>query len=176
MTIRRWCIGLASASIFVMSIWLLSSVPQAMAETLSSQGFVHVTKAEMIPIADVEGHAITLGVREGATRFENGDWAWVKATSTGDFIKGAGPFDQYTTFRFLDGSTLTVHTKGMVEATPQGVASAAKWAGDIIHGTGRFQGIKGTVTTSGKMLPPEKGEPVGKSFVESTFVYTLPSK
>ena len=176
MDLQRRSVGLAIASIFVTGIWLLGSVPQATADTLTFKIFSHVTKAEMVPIADVEGHVISLTVREGAAVFENGEWAWIKATQTRDLIKGAGTSDVYETITFLDGSTLTFRMKGTLEATPQGATSAAKWSGETTHGTGRFQGIKGTVMTSSKVLPPEKGEPAGKSLVEGTLVYTLPGK
>ena len=176
MTIRRGFIGLAIATALVIGTVFPGSAPQATAETLNFKAFNHVTKSEMIPIADVEGHTIIVGTREGVTVFGNGDWAWIKAVAVYDFIKGAGPFDQYGTYTFLDGSTFIVRTKGTVEATPQGVSSAVKFTGDIIHGTGRFQGIKGTITTSGKVLPLEKGELGPKAFVEGTLVYTLPSK
>ena len=176
MAIRRGFIGLAITTVLVVGICLLGSVPQATAETLNYKGFNHATKAEMIPIADVEGHVITVSVREGVTVFGNGEWAWSKATLVSDMIKGAGPFDQYATLTFLDGSTMTTRTKGTFEASPQGVASGAKWAGDIIGGTGRFQGIRGTITSSGKILPLEKGELLPKALTEGTLVYTLPSK
>jgi hypothetical protein len=39
-----------------------------------------------------------------------------------------------------------------------GCSLRGKGTGDIIHVTGRFQGVKGTMTTSVKLLPPEKGE------------------
>ncbi len=77
---------------------------------------------------------------------------------------------------FQDGSTIIQHSKGTVGATSAGVSSSAKRTGEIIHGTGRFQGIKGTMTTSAKLLLPEKGELGGKSLGEGTMVYTLPSK
>jgi hypothetical protein len=156
--------------------FLLGSVRQATAETLNFKSLNHVTKSESFPIADVEGHVINVSVREGAMVFGSGEWAWVKATVVSDSIKWAGPFDQYATTTFLDGSTYTTHTKGRIEATPAGPPSAVKWAGDIIQGTGRFQGIKGTVTTSAKMLPPEKGELGPKVVAEGTLVYTLPGK
>ena len=78
MTIRRWCIGLASAIVFVIGICLLGSVPQANAETLNCKTFSHVTKSEMVPVGDVEGHFIGVLVREGVTVFGNGEWAWMK--------------------------------------------------------------------------------------------------
>jgi len=176
MAIRRCFIGWAIVSIFVIGIWPLGSVPQATAETLNFRIFNHVTKAEGFPIADVEGHLIAVSVREGAIVFENGELGWAKGTLVADFIRGTGPADMYSTFTLQDGSTITTHTKGMTQGTPQGVPSAVKFTGDIVHGTGRFQGIKGTMTSLAKILPPEKGEIFGKALGEITLVYTLPSK
>ena len=176
MVIRRGFIGLAIVSIVVIGIVFLGFVPQATAETLNFKGFNHVTKMEMVPIADVEGHSVGLAVREGVTILENGELAWVKAVNMGDFIKGAGTFDMYSTFTFQDGSIIITRTKGKVEATPTGVSSDAKWTGEIIHGTGRFQGIKGTVTGTAKNLPPVKGEIIGKALSEWTMTFTLPPK
>jgi hypothetical protein len=44
------------------------------------------------------------------------------------------------------------------------------------RGTGRFQGIKGTLTNTTKLLPPEKGEPAPKALTENVSLYTLPGK
>jgi len=176
MAIRRGFMGLPVASIILIGIVFLGSVPQATAETLTFKMLTHGTKAEMVPIADVEGHVIGVSVREGVTVFDNGEWVWTKGSFMHDMIKGVGATDAYFTFTFLDGSTFIARAKGTAEATPQGVISAYKWTSDIINGTGRFQGIKGTITFSSKFLPPEKGEPVGKALAEGTLVYTLPSK
>lgn len=176
MALRRCSTGIISASIFLVGIWLLGSVTQATAETLNLKFFTHVTKTEMVPIADVEGHFIGVSVREGVTVFENGELGWVKAALILDLIKGAGTFDSYATYTLMDGSTFTVRNKGTMEATSQGVSTGAKRTGDIICGTGRFQGIKGTITSSTKLLPPEKGERERKALSEGTLVYTLPSK
>ena len=176
MAIRRFFVGLAIASIFVMSIWPLGSVPQATAETLNFKGFNHVTKSERFPIADVEGHIVNVHEREGAIILENGELGWTKVTAIVDQIKGTGTVDSYATYTFLDGSTFTTHHKGRLEASPRGAPSAVKFTGDIINGTGRFQGIKGTITSSTKLLPPEKGDRGSKGLDETTLVYTLPSK
>jgi hypothetical protein len=176
MALPKRFMGLASVSIFVIGFVFLASVPQATAETLHYKTFSHVTKSEMVPIADAEGHFIGVLVREGVAVFGNGEWAWMKGAYIRDTIKGAGTGDSYLTYTFLDKSTITVHRKGAMEATPAGDTSGSKWAGDVIHGTGRFEGIKGTVTSSSKILPPEKGEPVGKGLSEGALVYTLPGK
>jgi hypothetical protein len=176
MAIRRFFIGLAVAGIFVIGIWFLGFIPEATAETLNFRTFNHVVKAEAVSIPDAEGHLVRLTLREGAQIFENGELGWMKMVLYNDLIKGAGAIDMYNTVTFQDGSTITTHSKGRVEATPAGLQTGSKFTGEIIHGTGRFQGIKGTVTTSSKVLPPEKGEPSGKAVGEGTYVYTLPSK
>ena len=176
MTIRKCFIGLAIASIFVMSIWFLGSVSQATAETLNCRFFNQQTKAEAVPIPDVEGHVVRLTIREGVQIFENGEMAPFKSVLYNDLIKAAGPIEVYNIITFQDGSVIITHTKGRVEATPEGLQTTSKFTGDIIHGTGRFQGIKGTYATSSKILPPEKGESSGKSIGEGIYVYTLPSK
>jgi hypothetical protein len=175
MAIRRCFIGLAIVSILGIGIWVLGSVPQATAETLNFKSFNHVTKQETVPIADVEGHIIRLQVREGVAVFENGELAWHKSSYFYNYVKGAGPGESYGTYTFLDGSSIIVHGKGVIEATPGAVPSAAKWTTEIIHGTGRFEGIKGTLKASTKLLPAEKDEPTGKALSEGTIVYTLPS-
>ena len=176
MSIRRFSIGLAIAIIFVIGIWLLGSVPQAMGETLNFRWLAKVTKSETFPIPDAAGHLVGLTTFEGVLILENGELAWSRAVVLSDMTKGAGTLENYRTLGFQDGSTITDHTKGTQQATSAGVPSGAKRTGEIIHGTGRFQGIKGTVTTSSKRLPLEKGELAGKTLGEGTWVYTLPSK
>jgi len=56
-----------------------------------------VTIAEGVPVDDVEGHAVVFVMRKGSYVFENGEVATGMTVSTGDFIKGAGPFNNYAT-------------------------------------------------------------------------------
>ena len=48
--------------------------------------------------------------------------------------------------------------------------------GEIIKGTGRFEGIKGTQSAKAKALPADKGEAGSKLYGEGTLAYTLPPK
>lgn len=176
MIILKGVIGPSIVSILVIGVVLLGAVPQTTAETLSFKSFNQVTKQEIVLIADAEGHSVGVQVREGAAIFENGEWAWMKATLLLDIIKGAGTLESYTTYTFLDGSTVTTHNKGTIQATPQGAASGSKITGDVIHGTGRFQGIKGTITLTSKNLPKGKEELGPKAVAENTLTYTLPGK
>jgi hypothetical protein len=140
-------------------------------ETWKVKFFVHTTKVEVLPIPDAEGHVSGMFVREGVNIFENGELAWGKSVIIGDWTKGVGPFSQFSTLTFQDGSTITSYTKG----TSGG--PIVQFSGEIIHGTGRFQGIKGTSTSANvKNLPPEKGEIIGKAAGEITITFTLPPK
>jgi hypothetical protein len=84
--------------------------------------------------------------------------------------------DKYTIITFGDGSRITTRLRGTTGVVSGQTASSAALTGEIIKGTGRFDGIKGTATSSLKILPPEKGELGGKRIGEGTITYTLPFK
>jgi hypothetical protein len=56
------------------------------------------------------------------------------------------------------------------------VTTASDATSEIIKGTGRFAGIKGTGRDTRKFLPAEKGEAGSKQYGEGTLTYTLPPK
>jgi hypothetical protein len=161
-------------SVLIVAAWILGSAIQAGAETMNFKFFSHVTRTEVLPVGDTEGHNVGIEVREGAVIFASGELAWMKAINSFDFVKRAGTFDQYYTVTFQDGSKITCHNKGTAEPTPAGAPPSSKWAGEIINGMGRFQGIKGTAAAAIKFLPREKDELGGKALGEATFNYTLP--
>ena len=74
----------------------------------------------------------------------------------------------------MDGSTiLNNFHQDVAPAKAEGpVQSDTKVSGEIIKGTGRFEGIKGTFTTSTRVLKPEKGELGGKNISEIVFNYS----
>jgi len=162
--------------LFLISGWLLGSPTQVGAETMNFKLYTYVVRGESVPIDDVEGHVVNLLVRRSFYAFENGEVAIVNAVSTGDFIKGSGPFMNYLTITFPDGSTMIVKGQGTVGGAAAGTLAAGGWKSEIIKGTGRFEGIKGTLTSKAKYLPLEKGEAGSKGYGEGTITYTLPSK
>ncbi len=52
--------------LLVISVGLLCSVPQAIAEIMSFKSFLHVTQSQMVQIGDVASHWVALVVRVGA--------------------------------------------------------------------------------------------------------------
>jgi hypothetical protein len=162
--------------ILVILAWVLGSIIEARAETMNYKFYTWVNKAERVPIGDVDGHTVSLAVRGAFWVFENGEVATIDHVSTSDFIKGSGPFMQYVTIKFADGSTIIIKSQGTVGAPVAGAVTSGGWTSEIIKGTGRFEGIKGTQSAKVKYLPVEKGEAGAKGYGEGTITYTLPSK
>jgi hypothetical protein len=55
-------------------------------------------------------------------------------------------------------------------------AASVKMTSEILKGTGRFVGIKGTQSAKIKYLPLEKGDAGPRGYGEGTITYTLPPK
>ena len=157
-------------SILVISAWVLESAIQVGAETLNYKTYTYVTKAESIPVGDVDGHTMNLYIRRAFIVFENGEVATQISVITSDWIKGSGPGLQYNTMTFSDGSTIIM--KVQTTRTP----TSSKLTREIIKGTGRFEGIRGTGTGVTKFFPVEEGEAGPKGVGEGSITYTLPPK
>jgi len=163
--------------ILVIAAWVLGSANQVGAETMKCKVYTYVAKVERSLVGDVEGHAMALTIRRAFYVFENGEIATARASITSDTTQGSGTILQYIFLTFSDGSTILTKQQGTIGGgTAVGVYTSAEVTGEIVRGTGRFQGIKGTQTSTFKFFPVEVGEGGPKGIGESTFSYTLPSK
>ena len=164
--------------ILVMSVWILGSGIQAMAETMNYKFYTWVIKSESASIGDMEGHVVSFIMRGGFYVFENGEVATANQVATTDHIKGAGPFISYGTLNFADGSTIIIKNQGTMAGVSTASPSLVALTSEIIKGTGRFKGIKGTQKHGDKprVFPLEKGEVFPKAYHEGTITYTLPTK
>ena len=164
--------------ILVITAWLLGSVTHARAETMKCQTSGNMVKREVIPIPGIEGHALNISMRDGLAFFEQGEVSLFKAFASGYGITGKGGQAQgYFSFTFVDGSSIIATFRQTAEPDPEGkFAAYNKFTGEILKGTGRFEGIKGSLSGDGKLFKPEKGELSGKSNNHLTFTYTLPPK
>ena len=156
--------------IFVISVWFLGFPTQAGAETWKYKYYNYAEKRESASVGDVEGHALYLTIRRAFLIFENGEVATGLGVSTADLIKNSGPILQYLTITFGDGSTIIRKDQTIFES------GAPKQTSEIIKGTGRFEGIKGTGTSRGKPLKLEPGEVGAKLIGEGDLTFSLPSK
>lgn len=173
MTGTIWCL----IGIFFIATWPLVSVTQAGAETVKKIKITsYITKIEVIPVPDVKGHIVGVYERRGVAFFEDGEVTAYHSRGTIDYIKKNGPFQGYTQLTYKDGSTTMVKYQGTL-TLPQGKKlPSLKGKGEYIKGTGRFKGIKGSVSFSGKYITPYSKETKGDIFVDHTATYTLPSQ
>jgi hypothetical protein len=164
--------------VLIISAWVLGSAIQVGAETMKCRTSGIMVKNEGIPIPDVDGHRISLGLRDGLAFFEDGEVAAFKASSTSDTKAGKeGRSQGYLLFSFVDGSTVITSFLQTSKPDPEGKFGwLSELKGEILKGTGRFEGIKGSLSGEGKQLKIEKGELAGKSTINYTFTYTMPTK
>jgi hypothetical protein len=111
---------------------------------------------------------VNLSRRKAFYVFENGEIATINRVSTAGFINGAGPFMQYATINFADGSPIIMKSQGAIGGGAGGRKSG------IIKGTGRCHGIEDTQAAKAKYLTVEKGEAGSKGYGEGTIPYTPP--
>jgi hypothetical protein len=166
MNIKIW----GFIGISVITAWLLGFVIEAQAETMKCRTAGVITKQEAVPVGD-EGHLLGLTIREGLAFFENGEIATYTAKSIWDATMGkVFKSNGYIFYKFEDGSTIVTTSDQRSIADPSGNFSS-RITGEILEGTGRFEGIKGGISTIGKQFPDVKGE-ANKSSTDVIFTYT----
>src|SRR4030042_624523 len=147
---KKWILIL----ILVNAAWLLGSVTQGAAETKKYRSVAQFSKAEYMPIGDMEGHIFYMFEFRGLV-FIDGEVAVITGWAFGDFIKGVGPVQNYYKIVFEDGSTQVLKSKFINKWGPDGKTSLYEdGKGEFIMGTGRFAGIKGTDSYTGKRITP----------------------
>ncbi len=162
--------------ILVISAWFLGPVIQAGAETLKVEVINVVTKIEAVPIENIQGAGLMPMIRDGVFRTESGELGSMKFIGTAYGIQGkGGSFLGYIVYIFGDGSTIVGTLQpGTWGPDPEGkVGGIQKGSGELINGSGRFKGIKGSLTMTGKLLKLTKGEIASKGFNEIILTYTL---
>jgi hypothetical protein len=161
--------------ILVISAWVLGSGIQAGAETLKGRSVMTETKDEHISVNDEPGHVLGVQITEGLATFENGEIAKIKNHNIYDIIPGkVAQAIIYTIWTFEDGSTVVTRTQRLMVSDPDGKLSA-KNTTELIKGSGRFLGIKGTGSATGKTFQRSEGEAM-RSVNDFTWTYTLPTK
>jgi hypothetical protein len=149
---------------------------QAKAETVKFTVTNYITKIEAIPVPDVEGHVLILAERRGVAVFEDGSAAAYLARMTADLTKYNGPAQGYAELTYPDGSKNMTKWQLTLEIPAGKKLATFKGKGDYIKGTGRFEGIKGTISFNGYYVTPYGKETKGDIVINVTGTYTLPSK
>jgi hypothetical protein len=162
--------------LLVITAWLLGSFTEAVAETKKWRYVGYMPKAEFQPVGDVEGHSLGIFEFRGLA-FVDGEVAIASGVAYGDFVKGVGPVTNYVKYVFEDGSTMDSTSRFKATIAPD--MKTGLWEdgkGEFTKGTGRFAGIKGSLSWTGKRLTGFSKETRGEHFCDGTMTYTLPSK
>jgi hypothetical protein len=163
-----FAVAIIFASGFVSSV--------AWAEEVSFTIDSYVTKMEMIPLADAEGHVLLLGERRGLANFEDGKVAAYHTSFTCDVSKGMGPCEGYSDLTFMDQSKAFSKWK-LTVGIPEGKKMPAlEGTGSWTKGTGAYEGIEGDFSFSGFYITPYNEVTKGDQVVKVTGAYKLPPK
>jgi hypothetical protein len=162
--------------ILLIAVWLFVPATQARAETVKIKYSTQFTKREVVPVPGEKGHIVGLYERRGVAIVEN-EVAATAICGTLDGIKKKVSFQGYTQMTFKDGSTWALTHQGTLVRPPGEELGLYKIKGEFIKGTGRFEGIKGKYSGTGRYITPlTKDETKGDNWMEITATYTLPKK
>jgi len=166
-------------TILLISAWVLGSVTQTFAETKQYRLVMQVSRVEVLPAGDRAEHNLSL-VETRGLMFVDGEVAVYTGWSQSDVIKGTGVVRGYGKEVYQDGSTTIRTTQFKQRIAPDGKGVLFEdGESEFIMGTGRFAGIKGSLTFKGRGITPISvglKETRGDMIFEGTMTYTLPSK
>ena len=154
---------------------LFMAVSLAGAETVKGRSVYHFLKIERIEVGDVPGHVIGVAEHGGLMSLDTGEVATHIGRLTLDYTNGSGTFQGYNLVTFEDGSTKIFKAQGRTTAQPSGV-STFEAAYTYIKGTGRFEGIQGTGSFTGKRIAPLTPGASADCYLDFTETYTLPTR
>lgn len=157
--------------LFVILVWIWGFASPALSETLNCKSEMKMGQRIMDEVTS--GYFIGVNTREGSANCDNGEMAHLKAFATWDVMQPKEGFAQgYIIFTFKDNSKIITKFKYRQIPDPGG---EAEWiyegTPEIIKGTLRFEGIKGSTSFKSKQLPPDS-----KTAGEWIINYTLPPK
>lgn len=151
-------------------------VAHIQAESMNFKLVSMYDKVERVKVPEAEGVMIGVMDRNGLSIFDDGEIAITNCRGIFDTKKG---FQGYSSLIFKDDSTIVLSWKG---PTSQSRSADGKYweygiAVEYAEGTGRFKGIKGNGTYTGKApLWDDDYAAKGFTYYEFSGTYSLPSQ
>ena len=168
----------ANIALLVPAILLLAVCSSVQAQTKTTVNYKEVhyqfTSNAVVIGNPADGHVNGVWARRGLTIFDNGEVASYSAVGDFDLTKGSGAILGTDTTFFADGSSWSTKFKGQFSIGPKGL-----WVipheGEFIKGTGRFEGISGTLAYTSKQVD-KKPDFEGFAVTEGSATYSVPQK
>jgi hypothetical protein len=135
----------------------------------------HITKVHIQHVADAENHIMGIYEHKGVALFADGKAASFEDQGSFDMYEPDGSHIGYVKLSFNDGSSIIFKYQGEEYRKDGSDLPFIKGKGSFMSGTGRYKGIKGSLTYDGGYITPydEKTKSVGDSVVEYEGTYTL---
>jgi hypothetical protein len=154
------------------------ALPLAGAEkTVNEKGrvVIHVVKVEAMPVGDVPGHIVGVTDQRGLIFPDTGEVGTWSGKVILDLTNGTGTTQTDAVITFEDKSTMITLSKTAVTAHSDGTRTF-EGTYTYIGGTGRFAGIQGGASYTGKGMAPLASGGPADAFVDYVATYTLPSQ
>lgn len=158
----------------VLAFAALLSPAGAGALEVKARDVIYATGGTVKPVGDVDGHVAGTWEKRGVC-LEGKNVGTYFGTGTLDMTKGKGTGDGKATCTFEDGSSHALRFTMSLEPIGKGLV---KWTGrgEFVEGTGRYDGIKGSATFSGRTYNPINETTRGDSVVDIVARYTVAKK
>ncbi len=165
----------ALAVLALLTAWL--AAPVLAGQKLVWQEVSHLTSVHKITAPDAKDHLMGVYRHQGVCLFSDGQQASYDNVGTFDVYdrKGGDRLHVgYSKVVFGDGSTLTFRTSGQEYFAKGNDLPKVKGTGSFIAGTGRYKGIKGTLSFSGGYVTGlGENDTGGDAVLDYTADYTL---
>ena len=130
------------------------------ADEVAGRNVGHTQKSEMMEVGDVPGHFMGVSQIYGFTFYTKGPSAGEivprMSIMNFDVVKGKGTATGYETKTFKDGSTLILKWSCTLTPVDGGKRTAFEGPWEVIAGTGRYAGVKGSGTWKGERIGDNK--------------------
>lgn len=168
----------ASKIILALLAFMLVIPTITKAESRNWRIYSYVTKAHVIPIGFAKAPANMIFERSGLAEFDDGEIASILMRGSGKLTPSGGSVEGFVQYTFEDTATFVVKWQANVTKEKEKELNTFTGNGTYVIGTGRFDGIQGDVSFTGRYVTPyskEKGTH-GDMIVDVKSNYTLPSK
>ncbi len=156
-------------------VLISGSFPARADTTLKFRAVAYISDVKLIKVQDDEKHVMGVYEHQGVVLFEDGKAAAFLDRGGFDMYEPNGSHFGYSRITFTDGSIIDFKYEGEEYIKPGEELPSVKGQGTFISGTGRFKGIKGTLTYGGGYVTPfdEETNSLGDSVIDYEAVYSL---
>ncbi|MDX1642357.1 MAG: hypothetical protein R3220_11705 [Balneolaceae bacterium] len=141
-----------ACTVIAILVLFIAGFSKTQAQTLTGRAVIHLVpdNTRMIQVPEMAGHSFILAHFKGLAFFENGEIAEVMGVETIHSPKGSGSYVGYEVLTFSDGSTIMSQVEGTNKPAKEGKYVQFEATITYLHGTGRFEGIRGSGDLNGR--------------------------